>query len=57
MVAIEAMSEEDRGQVDIFEMTTNEGRESVLGQTLDPFRARSIVKFWIKLIMVVRAHC
>jgi hypothetical protein len=52
MRAIDAMSVENRTQVNTFEVTPKESGQSVLGQTLDPFRPRSIVEFGVMLLVL-----
>jgi hypothetical protein len=52
MRVIDVMNIENRRQVDIFEVTPKESGQSVLGQTLDPFRSRSIVKFGVMLLVL-----
>lgn len=46
---IDAMSVENRRQVDIFKVAPEESGQSVLSQALDPFRSRSVVEFWVVL--------
>jgi hypothetical protein len=52
MRAIDAMSVENRTQVDVLEVTPKESGQSVLGQAFDPFRPRSIVEFGVMLLVL-----
>jgi hypothetical protein len=52
---VQAVSEQDRGQIDVREVASIEVVEPVSCQVLRPFRSSTVIQLWVRIAR--RGHC